>query len=257
MSSLVNKVGFVTGSGSGIGRESARVMAREGAAVVVSDINVEGGKETVEMIRGEGGEAHFIAADVSHAAQIHELIAGTLAQYGQLDFAHNNAGIAGPTKGVADYPIEDFDRVVAINLRGVFLAMQAELAHMLPLGKGAILNTSSTFGLVGFPGCAAYVATKHAVAGLTRAAAIENSAAGVRVNAVCPGAIATPMVDQMADEISPGARQPVFDQLGAAAPIGRMGQPREIGEAAAWLVSDSASFVTGLTMTVDGGWTAQ
>ncbi|WP_243061029.1 glucose 1-dehydrogenase [Nocardioides sp. SR21] len=257
MSLLTNKVGFVTGSGSGIGRESARVMAREGAAVVVSDINVEGGKETVEMIRGEGGEAFFIAADVSRESEIHGLIEGTLGQYGRLDFAYNNAGIAGPTKGVADYPLDEFDKVVAVNLRGVFLAMQAELAHMLPLGRGAILNTSSTFGLVGYPGCAAYVATKHAVAGLTRAAAIENSAAGIRVNAVCPGAIATPMVDEMADEISPGARQPIFDALGAAAPMGRMGRPQEIGEAAAWLVSDAASFVTGLTMTVDGGWTAQ
>ncbi len=257
MTTLSGKIALVTGAGSGIGRKSAATLAREGAAVVVSDVNEEGGRETVDIITGAGGEAHFIAADVSSEEQVDKLIAGTLAQYGALDCAHNNAGIGGPLVDLADYPTDGFDKIISINLRGVFLCMRAELRHMLPLGTGAIVNTASTFGLVAFPQAAGYVATKHAVIGLTKAGAIESAAAGVRINAVCPGAILTPMVEEQAETLSPGAPDAIFDVLNSLAPIGRLGQPQEIGEAVAWLLSDAASFVTGSAMVVDGGWTAR
>jgi len=257
MSTLTDKIALVTGSGSGIGRQTALIMAREGAAVVVSDVNEDGGYDTVDLITAAGGEAHFIRADVSEEKEIAALIDGTIEKYGRLDCAHNNAGIGGPLVPLADYPTDGFDRILAVNLRGVFLSMRYELAHMLPRGTGSIVNTASTFGLVAFPHAAGYVATKHAVIGLTKAGAIENAAAGVRINAVCPGAILTPMVEEQAETLSPGAPEAVFAQLNTLAPIGRLGKPQEIGEAVAWLSSDAASFVTGTAMVVDGGWTAQ
>jgi NAD(P)-dependent dehydrogenase (short-subunit alcohol dehydrogenase family) len=254
---LENKIALVTGAGSGIGRQTALVMAREGAAVVVSDVNEEGGHETVDMVSQAGGEAHFIAADVSQESEVAALVDGTVARYGRLDCAHNNAGIGGPLVPLADYPTDEFDRVLSVNLRGVFLSMRYQLAHMLPRGAGSIVNTASTFGLVAFPQAPGYVATKHAVVGLTKAGAIENAASGIRINAVCPGAIRTPMVEGQAETLSPGAPDVIFEQLNALAPIGRLGEPQEIGEAVAWLSSDAASFVTGTAMVVDGGWTAR
>lgn len=257
MTLLDEKVALVTGAGSGIGRQTALVMAREGAAVVVSDVDVTSGEQTVDLIREDGGEAHFIAADIAREDQVAALVDGVVAKYGRLDCAHNNAGIGGPLTTLAEYPTEGFDQVLEVNVRGTFLCMRYELAHMLSRGSGSIVNTASTFGLVAFPQAPGYVAAKHAVVGLTKAGAIENAAAGIRVNAVCPGAILTPMVEGQAETLSPGAPGAMFDQLAELAPIGRLGQPREIGEAVAWLSSDAASFVTGTTMVVDGGWTAR
>jgi NAD(P)-dependent dehydrogenase (short-subunit alcohol dehydrogenase family) len=257
MTLLADKVVLVTGAGSGIGRQSALVMARYGAAVVVSDVNTDAGHETVDLITAEGGTAHFVAADVSREEHVAALIDKAVSTYGRLDCAHNNAGIGGPLTTLADYPTAGFDEVMSVNVRGTFLCMRYELAHMLRRGSGSIVNTASTFGLVAFPQAAGYVATKHAVIGLTKAGAIENAASGIRVNAVCPGAINTPMVEGQAETLSPGAPDAVFTQLAGLAPIGRLGKPQEIGEAVAWLCSDAASFVTGSSLVVDGGWIAQ
>ncbi len=246
------KVALVTGAGSGIGRATALVFAREGAKVVVSDIVVEGGQETVQQIEAAGGEAIFVKADVSQAADVETLIAKTVETYGRLDCAFNNAGIEGGMKLTIDCTKEEFDRTIAVNLTGVWLCMKYEIQQMLSQGSGAIVNTASAAGLVGFPGLPDYVASKHGVVGLTKTAALEYAKSGIRVNAVCPGVIQTPMVERGA-QLSPG-----FDELALSMePVGRFGQPSEIGEAVVWLCSDAASFVTGIPMQVDGGLVAQ
>ena len=246
------KVALVTGAGSGIGRATALVFAREGAKVVVSDIVVEGGQETVQQIEAAGGEAIFVKADVSQAADVETLITQTVETYGRLDCAFNNAGIEGGMKLTIDCTKEEFDRTIAVNLTGVWLCMKYEIQQMLSQGSGAIVNTASAAGLVGFPGLPDYVASKHGVVGLTKTAALEYAKSGIRVNAVCPGVIQTPMVERGA-QLSPG-----FDELALSMePVGRFGQPSEIGEAVVWLCSDAASFVTGHPMAVDGGLVAQ
>ena len=246
------KVALVTGAGSGIGRATALVFAREGAKVVVSDIVVEGGQETVQQIEAAGGEAIFVKADVSQAADVETLIAKTVETYGRLDCAFNNAGIEGGMKLTIDCTKEEFDRTIAVNLTGVWLCMKYEIQQMLSQGGGAIVNTASAAGLVGFPGLPDYVASKHGVVGLTKTAALEYAKSGIRVNAVCPGVIQTPMVERGA-QLSPG-----FDELALSMePVGRFGQPAEVGEAVVWLCSDAASFVTGIPMQVDGGLVAQ
>ena len=246
------KVALVTGAGSGIGRATALVFAREGAKVVVSDIVVAGGQETVQQIEAAGGEAIFVKADVSQAADVETLIAKTVETYGRLDCAFNNAGIEGGMKLTIDCTKEEFDRTIAVNLTGVWLCMKYEIQQMLSQGGGAIVNTASAAGLVGFPGLPDYVASKHGVVGLTKTAALEYAKSGIRVNAVCPGVIQTPMVERGA-QLSPG-----FDELALSMePVGRFGQPSEIGEAVVWLCSDAASFVTGIPMQVDGGLVAQ
>ena len=246
------KVALVTGAGSGIGRATALVFAREGAKVVVSDIVVEGGEETVQQIKAAGGEALFVKADVSKAADVGALITQTVETYGRLDCAFNNASIEGGVKPTIDCTEEEFDRTIAVNLTGVWLCMKYEIQQMLSQGGGAIVNTASVAGLVGFPGLPDYVASKHGVLGLTKTAALEYAKSGIRVNAVCPGVIQTPMVERGA-QLSPG-----FDELAVSMePVGRFGQPAEIGEAVVWLCSDAASFVTGHPMTVDGGLVAQ
>ena len=249
---LDGKVALVTGGGSGIGRATCRAMAREGARVVVADVVVEGGEETVTMIKDAGGEATFVKADVSKAAEVEAMVATVIDTYGRIDCAFNNAGIEGPVCSTVEYTEEDFDRVVGIDLTGVWLCMKYEIPHMLKQGGGAIVNTASVAGLVGFQGISAYVASKHGVNGLTKTAALEYAKSGIRVNSVCPGVIETPMVKR-AFEKSPGMEEGVA----AVEPVGRLGQPEEIAEAVVWLCSDAASFVTGVPMAVDGGLVAQ
>jgi len=250
---LEGKVALVTGAGSGIGRATALACAREGAKVVAADIAVEGGEETVAHIKRAGGEAIFVATDVTQANAVQALIAAAVAAYGRLDCAHNNAGIEGVWATTADYPEDDWDRVMAVNLKGVWLCMKYEIPQMLQQGGGAIVNTASLAGLVGAKRLAAYVASKHGVVGLTKTAALEYAKAGIRVNAVCPGVIHTAMVERMFFQ----RRSQVVERLAASEPLGRLGTPEEVAEAVVWLCSDAASFVTGHALSVDGGLYAQ
>jgi len=253
MAGLVDgKVALVTGGGSGIGRATSLALAQEGATVVVSDIVVAGGEETVRMIKDAGGKASFIKADVSKNAEVEALIKKAVETYGRLDCAFNNAGIEGDMASTVDCSEENWDRTIAINLTGVWLCMKHEIPQMLKQGSGAIVNTASVAGLVGFQGLSAYVASKHGVNGLTKTAALEYAKQGIRVNAVCPGVIHTPMVDRLFKS-QPGAGE----TIAAMEPVGRLGKPEEIAAAVVWLCSDAASFVTGLPMAVDGGLIAQ
>lgn len=246
------KVALVTGGSTGIGRATALTFARDRAKVVVSDVNAEGGEETVSMIKALGGEATFVHADVSRTAHVEALISKTVETYGRLDAAHKNAGIEGLRVPTADFPEDEWDRVIAINLKGVWLSMKYEISQMLEQGGGAIVNTSSIAGLIGMEGSTAYGAAKHGVVGMTKVAALEYAIHGIRVNAVCPGAVASPMTDRlMARE--PGRREMYM----AMQPVGRFGTPDEIAETVVWLCSDAASFVTGHAMPVDGGYVAR
>ena len=249
---VAGKVALVTGASSGIGRATALAFAREGAKVVVADVTVEGGEETVAQVKKAGGEAIFVNTDVSKAVEVEALVAKAVATYGRLDCAYNNAGIAGKAKTVVDDTEDNWDRILAINLKGVWLCMKYEIAHMLKQGGGAIVNTASGAGLIGVRRGGAYVASKHGVVGLTKTAALEYAKAGIRVNCVCPGPIDTPMLQGIGR-----SNQVVIERMVAAQPGGRLGKPAEIAEAAVWLCSDAASFVTGLPMPVDGGYTAQ
>jgi NAD(P)-dependent dehydrogenase (short-subunit alcohol dehydrogenase family) len=248
------KVALVTGGASGIGRACAQLFASEGASVVVSDVALEGGHETVRLIEDDGGEAFFVEADVSKAAQVEALVGGTVEAYGHLDYAFNNAGIEGRmATNTADYLEEDWDRVIAVNLKGVWLCMKHEIAHMLRRGGGSIVNNSSVEGLVGLQGTSAYAASKHGVVGLTKTAALEYAQSGIRVNAVCPGLIRTPMVERYTggDAETEAQWAAIFE------PVGRMGSSEEVAEAVVWLCSEAASFVTGHAMAVDGGFLAR
>ena len=248
------KVALVTGGASGIGRACAQLFANEGASVVVSDVALEGGHETVRLIEEDGGEAFFVEADVSKAAQVEALVGGTVEAYGHLDYAFNNAGIEGRmATNTADYLEEDWDRVIGVNLKGVWLCMKHEIAHMLRQGGGSIVNNSSVEGLVGLQGTSAYAASKHGVVGLTKTAALEYAQSGIRVNAVCPGLIRTPMVERYTggDAETEAQWAAIFE------PVGRMGSSEEVAEAVVWLCSEAASFVTGHAMAVDGGFLAR
>ena len=249
---LDGKVGLVTGAGSVIGRASALTFAREGAKVAVSDVVVEGGQETVRLIQQAGGEARFFAADVSQAAQVEKLIQDIVAVYGRLDCAHNNAGVEGALASTEEYPEDQWDKVLAVNLKGVWLCMKYQIPQMLAQGGGAIVNTASGAGLIGVAGMSAYVASKHGVVGLSKTAALEYAKSNIRVNSVCPGLIQTPMVERII-----GNSPQMGEALVASEPIGRVGQPQEIAESVVWLCSESASFVTGHAMSVDGGFVAQ
>lgn len=246
---LDGKAALVTGAGSGIGRATALACAREGAKIIVADIGVEGGEATVSMIKNAGGEATFVPVNVTQAAEVEAMVAAAVSTYGRIDCAHNNAGIEGVFATTADYPEEDWDRVMAVNLKGVWLCMKYEIPQMLQQSGGAIVNTASLAGLVGAKRMPAYVASKHGVAGLTKTAALEYAKSGIRINAVCPGIIHTSMVDRM----FLSRRPDLEDRLAAVEPMGRLGKPEEVAEAVVWLCSDAASFVTGHTMTVDGG----
>jgi NAD(P)-dependent dehydrogenase (short-subunit alcohol dehydrogenase family) len=243
---FTGKVALVTGAGSGIGRASALTFAAHGAMVVVSDIATEGGEETVRCIVAAGGEATFIRADVSRAGDVAALVEATIARYGRLDCAHNNAGILGPLGSLLDCSDEAFDRIMAVNLRGIWHCLWAELPTMLKQGGGAIVNTASGAGLHGNHLMAAYSASKHGVVALTRSAAQEFAGRGIRINAVCPAAIETPMVEQAFTEELKAA-------TAARYPMGRLGKTEEVAWAAVWLCSAAASFITGVALPVDGG----
>jgi NAD(P)-dependent dehydrogenase (short-subunit alcohol dehydrogenase family) len=248
---LQGKVTLVTGAGGGIGRATALVLAHEGAKVLVSDISTRRGTETAELVRAAGGEAEFLKADVSRATDCEALVAVTVQHWGRLDGAHNNAGISGQIVSVAEDTEENWDRTLAVDLKGVWLCMKYQILQMLKQGGGSIVNTASTAGLLGAVRMAAYAAAKHGVVGLTKTAALEYARANIRVNAVCPGVIGTPPILQWMED--PKRKDALLGQE----PIGRAGKPEEIGNAVAWLFSDSSSFVTGAAFPVDGGLTAQ
>ena len=248
---LKNKVALVTGASSGIGRAIALVWAREGAKVVVSDINTAAGEETAALVRAQGGDALFVAADVGKPEDGRTLVQQAVARYGRLDVACNNAGIGGPSAPVADYPLDGWAQVININLSGVFFGMQHQIAAMLKTGGGSIVNMASVLGAVGFAGSSAYAAAKHGVIGLTQTAALEYSAHGIRINAVGPGFIHTPMVAGLEADAAVNA------MVVAAHAIGRLGKPEEVAELVAWLSSSRASFVTGAYYPVDGAFLAR
>jgi NAD(P)-dependent dehydrogenase (short-subunit alcohol dehydrogenase family) len=247
---LEGRTVLITGSASGIGRATALAFAREGARLVLGDV-APAGEETAAAARALGVEAHFQRTDVTIPADVDALVERAIRR-GRLDCAVNNAGIEGALAPTAGYPPEDFERVIQVNLIGVWRCLRAEIPAMLGAGGGAIVNTASVAGLVGAGGLSAYVASKHAVVGMTRVAAIEYAKEGIRVNAVCPGVIDTPMVDRLSLAM-PNLREALL----AMKPMGRLGLPEEVAAAVVWLCSDAASFVTGHALAVDGGYVAQ
>jgi len=249
---LKGRVVLVTGAASGIGRASCLAFAAEGAKVVVADICMEGGEKTVAMARETGAEAVFVRCDVSTAADVETLIKTTVQAYGRVDCAHNNAGIAGPMARTADCTEQDWDEVIRVNLKGAWLCMGCEIAEMLKQHSGVIVNTASTAGLRGSRFASAYAASSHGIVGLTKSAALEYATDGIRINAVCPGIVDTPMIQS---RIAGDAKREA--QFRAASPIGRMATPDEIAQAVVWLCSAAASYLTGQAMVVDGGRTAQ
>ena len=248
---LEGKVSLITGGGSGIGKASALAFAREGSKVVVADVNVEGGEQTVRLIQDTGGEATFVRADVSISSDVSDMVSHAVQTYNRLDCAFNNAGVSGGPGRVHEYTEENWSRVLNINLTGVWLCMKYEIIQMLNQGGGAIVNTASVMGLVGGSRSPAYGATKHGVVGLTKTAAVDYAREAIRVNAVCPGYIRTPMIEQGV-LLDPGGEERVVSRH----PMHRLGTPEEIAEAVVWLCSDAASFVTGHAMAVDGGYVA-
>ncbi|MCX6021708.1 MAG: glucose 1-dehydrogenase [Chloroflexi bacterium] len=249
---LAGKVVLVTGAGSGIGRAAALAFAREGARLVVADVHQQSGQETVDLILHDEGcreEAIFVRCDISQAAEVEAMIAQTVEHFGRLDCAFNNAGIEGSGGALHKYSEEMFNRVLSVNVIGTWLCMRAEIEQMLRQGGGAIVNTASIAGLIASPTSgAAYTASKHAVVGLTKSAAVEYGAAGIRVNAVCPGPVQTPMMERIVGRL-PG----FIERASDTTPLGRLATAEEIAAAALWLCSDASGFVTGHTLTVDGG----
>lgn len=243
-----NKVVIVTGAASGIGRATAISFAKEGAAVVVSDISEASGLETIKLIHDQKGTATFIKCDVSIESEVKNLVAKTIETYGRLDCAFNNAGTEGTPSSTTECTEENWNHTINTDLKGVWLCMKHEIPAMLSNGKGSIVNCSSIAGLVGFETIPAYVASKHGVIGLTETAALEFAKKNIRVNAVCPGVIHTPMLDRF----DKGDEMIMADQT----PVGRVGQPEEIADSVLWLCSDKSSYVTGQAIAVDGGWVA-
>lgn len=250
---FAGRVAFVTGAGSGIGRATALAFAREGASVVAADLSVQTNQETASLIEKEGGRAIAFSCDVTKVAEVKGSLAKTIEAFGRLDFAFNNAGIEprnpAPT---AEYDEEEWNRIIDINLRGVFLCMKYEIPLILKQAGGAIVNTSSGAGVIGIKGSPAYTAAKHGVIGLTRAAALDYAGQNVRINAICPGYIDTPMMGRFTGGTPEGRAKVIAEE-----PAGRMGKPEEIAAAVLWLCSDGAAFMVGHAMVVDGGQTVQ
>jgi NAD(P)-dependent dehydrogenase (short-subunit alcohol dehydrogenase family) len=250
MGEFDGKVALVTGAASGIGRARARLFAEAGAKVVVADIDLAGAEETAALVGRAGGEALAVEVDVADAASVIAMVDRTIERFGRLDIAHNNAGIMGAGADIIDMDDAVWQRGIDVMLTGVFLCMKHEIPHMIEQGKGAVVNTSSGAGLIGFPGQANYVAAKHGVIGLTRAAALEYITRGVRINAICPGTARSRMVDEWMDGSAEAEAE-----VAALHPIGRIAEPEEIARAALWLASDASSFVVGVALPVDGGYT--
>jgi NAD(P)-dependent dehydrogenase (short-subunit alcohol dehydrogenase family) len=250
---LEKKIVLVTGGSTGIGRATAGILAAEGATVVIADLQDMEGAKTVQGIHERGGRAEYHHIDVSDYGQISTLIKDTVGRHGSLDGAFNNAGIEGPTAKILDVSLEDWQRVIRVNLTAVFICLKCEIEQMVKQEQGgSIVSTASVAGLVGIPGAVSYNAAKHGVVGLTKTVALEYAAKNIRVNAVCPGFIDTPMLSRVTD-----ASVKIRDQMIKAVPMRRVAQPSEIGDTVAWLMSDKSSYVTGLALPVDGGWTAQ
>jgi NAD(P)-dependent dehydrogenase (short-subunit alcohol dehydrogenase family) len=244
------EIAVVTGGASGIGRAVALAFAHGGARVAVADIDVDGGEETARLVRAAGSDAIFVRTDVTRPADVCEMINRTVASFGGLTCAVNNAGIEGVPARIVDCTDEQWSRVLAVNLTGVFSCMRHELQHFVAHGGGVIVNVASVAGLVGFANSPAYVASKHGVVGLTKAAALDYAHAGIRINAVCPGVIATPMIDRFT-----GGVAAAVEQLAAIEPVGRLGTPEEVAALVVWLCSKQATFVTGAAIPIDGGYT--
>lgn len=247
-----DKVVIITGASFGIGKATALAFANEGAKLVLSDVQDKEGKALAEDIRSKGSECIYVHCDISKPAEVKNMVSEGVKKFGRLDIAYNNAGIEGEMGFIADGSEENFDRIIGINLKGVWACMKYEIPEMLKNKKGVIVNCSSIAGVIGSQGLPVYVASKHGVIGFTKNAALEYAKQGIRVNAVCPAGVHTPMLERLV-ESSPG----LGEQLDAMHPIGRAAQPEEIADAVLYLCSDSASFVTGHEMLVDGGYTAQ
>ncbi len=252
MTSMQGRVALVTGGSAGIGRATALAFVREGASVAIGDVHVDAGQRVVAEIEAAGGKALFVVTDVSKSADIRRLVDETIARFGRLDHAFNNAGTEGDPGSTAECTPENWEHTLAVNLTGVWLCMREEIPRLLATGGGSIVNNSSVAGLVGFAGSPAYVASKHGVVGLTKTAALEYATAGVRVNAVCPGIVETDMITRFTHGDATAVAQ-----LTESEPVGRLGTPEEIAEAVVWLCSDAASFVTGQALAVDGGYVAR